>query len=306
MVEIITTVHSVQQAEQLLQLGVDTLYLGENNFGLRLPTSFSLCEIEHITEMAHQNNKQVCIAVNAIMHNQDIEQITPFLQFLEKIQVDVITVGDPGVIHLMKKLKIHVPFIYDAQTLVTSAKQINFWVNRGAVGAVLARELTYEELLAIKKQVTVPTEILVYGPTCIHHSKRPLLQNYFNFTQQEQHDADKKHLFISEAKKPETHYTIFEDQHGTYIFANNDINLLPYVEQLYAANIQPWKLDGLFVPEETFIKIVQIFIEARKALRDNSWSDQLIDQLQQKLLTYHPADRGLDAGFFIKDANEIK
>lgn len=306
MVKIIATVHSVQQAEQLLHLGVDTLYLGEKNFGLRLPHSFSLCEIEHITKMAHENNKQVCVAVNGIMHNQEIEKITPFLQFLEKIKVDAITVGDPGVIHLLKKMNLHISFIYDAQTLVTSANQINFWAKRGAVGTVLARELTYEELRAISKQVSIPTEILVYGPTCIHHSKRPLLQNYFNYTQQDPSHLDKNHLFISEAKKPETHYAIFEDQHGTHIFANNDINLLPYVDQLYEAKIHPWKLDGLFVQEDTFVHIVEVFIEAKQALQANRWSDQLKEQLQQKLLTYHPSERGLDAGFFTKDANDIK
>ena len=28
----------------------------------------------------------------------------------------------------------------------------------------------------------IPAEVLVYGASVIHHSKRPLLQNYYNFT----------------------------------------------------------------------------------------------------------------------------
>ena len=40
MVEIIATVESIEQAKQLLPY-VDTIFFGEETFGLRLPTSFS-------------------------------------------------------------------------------------------------------------------------------------------------------------------------------------------------------------------------------------------------------------------------
>lgn len=41
MIELITTVASVDQAKKLLAAGVDTIYFGEETFGLRLPYSFS-------------------------------------------------------------------------------------------------------------------------------------------------------------------------------------------------------------------------------------------------------------------------
>lgn len=184
MIELTATAESVDQAKALVNAGVDTLYIGEEQFGLRLPTAFSLDEIKEITSFAHIHNKRVCVAVNAIMHNEQIEEVIPYLEFLQQIGVDAITVGDPGVIHLLKKHDIEIPYVYDAQTLVTSAKQVNFWAKRGAVGAILAREITFEELKSIRSQVTVPVELLVYGATCIHHSKRPLIENYFNFTKE--------------------------------------------------------------------------------------------------------------------------
>src|SRR5690606_8370126 len=122
-------------------------------------------EIEEMTKLAHDQQKKVCVAVNAIMHNDKVQTVVPYLQFLERIGVDSITVGDPGVIHLMKKNEIQISYVYDAHTLVTSAKQINFWAKRGAVGAVLARELTKIELEEIASQISVPAEVLVYGPT---------------------------------------------------------------------------------------------------------------------------------------------
>lgn len=172
MIELIATAESIEQAKVLIDAGVDTLYIGEDMFGLRLSYSFSRLEIKETTELAHKHDVNVCVAVNALMHNDRIAYVLEYLKFLESINVDRITLGDPGVVHIIKENKLKLPYVYDAQTMVTSSKVINFWKKRGATGAVLARELTYEELQSIGARAEIPAEVLVYGATCIHHSKR--------------------------------------------------------------------------------------------------------------------------------------
>lgn len=58
MIEIITTVESFNQAEELLKAGVDTLYFGEEQFGLRLPASFTRKEQRELVELAHKYGKK--------------------------------------------------------------------------------------------------------------------------------------------------------------------------------------------------------------------------------------------------------
>ena len=154
------------------------------------------------------------------------------LGFLKANHVDKISIGDPGIIYRMKKNpELALPFVYDGETLVTSARQINFGA-KGAIGAVLAREVPFGEMTVLAPQLTIPAEVLVYGATCIHQSKRPLLQNYYNYTQQEDEKSRERGLFLSEPKKEDTHYSIYEDSHGTHIFANNDINLMNELQSL--------------------------------------------------------------------------
>lgn len=303
MIELIATAESVEQGKSLIGVGVDTLYIGEDEFGLRLPGSFSRVEIEEISHFAHQHHKRVCVAVNALMHNDRIEKIVPYLTFLQSVGVDSITVGDPGVIHLLKKHSIDLPFVYDAQTMVTSARQVNFWAQRGAVGAVVAREIPYAELVSIGQQVTVPVEVLVYGATCIHQSKRPLVQNYFNFTNQA---VQQQPLFISEPKKDDTHYSIYEDCNGTHIFANDDVNLLPQLDKLVAAGLTQWKLDGIFTKGKSFVDIAGLFVEAKQAFKEQRWTEDVQEQLNNRLLTLHPQERSVDEGFFLKDPSDVK
>lgn len=304
MIELIATAESMAQAEELLIAGVDTLYIGEEDFGLRLPHSFSREEQKALIDLAHASGKKVNVAVNGIMHPDKMKKIPEYLAFLSEVKPDHVVVGDTGVIYLLQQYDL--PYIYDAETLVTNARQINFWQKKGAVGAILAREVPFEEMQHLSQHVDVPVEVLVYGATCIHQSKRPLLDNYFNYTNQTESTSKERGLFISEPKKAETHYSIYEDQHGTHIFADNDLNLIKELPELNQAGYQTWKLDGLFTPGENFVEIAKIFAEAKTAIETNSWNDALILNAQQEIQKYHPVGRGMDTGFYHLDPAAIK
>ena len=304
MIELIATAESMAQAEELLAVGVDTLYIGEEDFGLRLPYYFSREEQKALIDLAHANGKKVNVAINGIMHPDKMKKIPEYLAFLADVKPDHVVVGDTGVIYLLQEYDL--PYIYDAETLVTNARQINFWQKKGAVGAVLAREVPFEEMQRLSQHVEVPVEVLVYGATCIHQSKRPLLDNYFNYTKQSESTSKERGLFISEPKKAETHYSIYEDQHGTHIFADNDLNLIKELSELNQAGYQTWKLDVLVTPGANFVAIAKVFAEAKAAIETNSWDDAMGDNAQQEIQKYHPVGRGMDTGFYHLDPTAIK
>ena len=307
MIEIITTIESMKQAEELLEAGVDTLYFGEERFGLRLPASFTREEQRELVALAHRYGKKVNIAVNGIIHPEKMKKVPEYLQFLKEINVDMITVGDTGIIYTMRKNpELSIPYVFDAETLVTSARQINFWAKKGAISAVLAREVPFDEMKEMENKLMIPVETLVYGATCIHQSKRPLLQNYYNYTQQDEKKDRERGLFLAEPKKEDTHYSIYEDSHGTHIFANNDINLSNELPQLYAHHFRTWKLDGVFTPGEAFVEITKLFVEAKKALLADTWTETLAQEMTNKINGLHPTNRGLDTGFFYIDPESIK
>ena len=143
MIELIATAESVEQAVELLATGVDTLYIGEETFGLRLPVSFTRDEQREIVKRAH-------------MHPEKMKLVPEYLTFLKEINVDKITLGDPGIVFIMQRDGLEIPYVYDGETLVTSSRQINFWSKRGAIGAVLAREVPFEEMVAMEENLAVP------------------------------------------------------------------------------------------------------------------------------------------------------
>ncbi|MGK0552666.1 peptidase U32 family protein [Enterococcus faecalis] len=306
MIELIATAESIEQAAELVTAGVDTLYIGEETFGLRLPTSFTREEQRKLVTLAHDAGKEVVVAVNGIMHPEKMKLVPEYLAFLKEIKVDRIALGDPGIVFIMQRDQLNIPYIYDGETLVTSSRQINFWGKRGAVGAVLAREVPFEEMVAMEENLEIPVEVLVYGATCIHQSKRPLIQNYYNYTKNNEGTTKADGLFIAEPKKPETHYSIYEDSHGTHIFANNDVSLMDELQTLADHHYQTWKLDGIYTPGADFVAIAKLFVKAKAEIQAGTWTQAKAQQASCQVVALHPQERGLDKGFFEFNADAIK
>ena len=305
-IKITATAENLEQAKALLDLGIDTLYIGESEYALRLPNTFTWNEIRDITELAHAVGAQVTVAVNAIMHPEKMAAIKPYLDFLQTIKVDQIAVGDTGVIFVLNRDKYQLPYIYDASTMVTSSRQVNFWGQQGAIGAVLSRELPKEELIRMVENLDIFGEILVYGATIIHQSKRPLLENYYNFIKTDEEKSKARNLFLSEPKDETTHYSIYEDSHGTHIFASDDVDMMTELATLCDLGYTHWKLDGIYTPGDTFVKIAERFIQAKKLLEAGGLTPIQAFVLDEEIRSLHPTGRTLAHGFYDLDPDEIK
>lgn len=307
MIEIVAMPQSVAHAQQLINLGVNTLVIGEDTYGLRLPYNFLPTELKQVVNLGKETGTKIIVACNAIFHNEGIAKIQEYLPFLADLDVDAILLGDPGVVQTMRNLNLNIPYLYDGQVITTTSSHINFWAKRGAVGAVLAREIPLAEMAIVAKKSVVPVEAQVYGTTCIHQSKRLLLQNYYQFVEHDGHETDRdKPLYLSEPRKDETHYAIYEDRNGTHIFANNDLNLMVHLNTLFELGVTSWKLDSLFIPGDAYAEIVSLFIQAKEAILSGQWDDELAQVLSVQVRTLHPVQRGLDTGFLLMDPKTIQ
>lgn len=298
MIQLITTAHSVEQAEALIMAGADRLVVGETTFGLRHKGDWSLSAVREVTALAHRYGKEVTVAVNNMMHNDQIESLPDYLAELKNIGIDSVTAGDPGAIRLIRNANI--PYWYDAQTLVTSARQIQFWAKREAIGAVVAREVTLTELEQIQRQLGLPVEVQVYGPTCIHHSKRPLLTNYFNEIGRPD-SGKQREYYMSEPNDVSSRYPIYEDANGTHIFSE-DLTLMGKLPELFRNGLHTWKLDGWHAGDQ-FVDIVGLFSQARSHLLNTKF-DRV--EMERRLAELQPEQFRLGTGLMLRNPEEIK
>ena len=140
-----------------------------------------------------------------------------------------------------------IPLNWDAETLVTNYFQCNYWGEKGAKRAVLARELNLEEILNIKEHANVEIEVQVHGMTCMFQSKRMLLGNYYTFQDRQmkiQRQNDDKDLLLYDEERDNL-YPVYEDYNGTHIMSPNDMCLIEELDPLLEAGIDAIKIDGL-------------------------------------------------------------
>ena len=58
---ITATAESVEQAQALIDAGVDRIYVGEKDYGLRLPQTLSYDEINRIAQLVHAAGKELTV-----------------------------------------------------------------------------------------------------------------------------------------------------------------------------------------------------------------------------------------------------
>lgn len=299
MTELLVTPKSVQHIEKLIELGADAFVIGEEKFGLRLAGEFKEPELREAIELIHAHDKKAYVAVNGIFHNEHIKDLEAYIDLLHELKADRIIFGDPAVVMSMKHRKNPIPLNWSAETIVTNHFQCNYWGDRGSSRAVLARELSIDEVLEIKEKSNVEIEVQVHGMTCMFQSKRKLLGNYFMYQDKvmkiENRNENKDMLLYDEERSNK--YPIYEDGNGTHIMSPNDICLIEDLEDLLNAQIDSFKIDGVLQSEE-YINIVteqyrqaiDLFNEDPDLYEDEKF--MLLESIEEVQKDHRPMDQG--------------
>lgn len=303
MTELLVTPKSVAHITTLIEKGADAFVLGEQKFGLRLAGEFDRATLKEAVELIHQHDKKAYVAVNGIFHNYHLNALEDYISYLHEINVDRIIFGDPAVVMFVKQQAHPIPLNWDAETLVTNYFQCNYWGNKGANRAVLARELNLEEILNIKQHANVEIEVQVHGMTCMFQSKRMLLGNYYTFQQRqmkiERNDISNQLLLYDEER--DNKYPVYEDYNGTHIMSPNDMCLIEELDALLEAGIDAFKIDGVLQSEEyinvctaQYREAIDLFNEDPESYEDEKF--MLVDPIEE----IQPEHRPFDEGFLFK------
>ena len=173
--ELLVPAGNLEKARVALAYGADAIYLGGQQFGLRARAgNFTREEIEVIVGEAHQRGVKVYVTVNIFAHNRHLEALPGYVEELAALEVDGLIVADPAVFNLAKRHS-NLPIHISTQANVTNWEAALFWEELGASRINLARELTLDEIAAIRGRVSLELEAFIHGAMCLAYSGRCLL-----------------------------------------------------------------------------------------------------------------------------------
>lgn len=303
--ELLLTPQSVEHVVALLDAGADAFVLGEQKFGLRLAGDFTVAQVEEATKIIHAAGKKVYVAVNAIFHNDRLDELDIYLKDMQRIGVDALLFGDPAVIMAVRELGVTIPLHWNPETIATNWFQVNYWGERGSKRAVLARELSVDEVIEIKENTKHEIEVQVHGMTCMFQSKRSLLGNYFLYRDEAmeiENRKENKNMFLHD-KERKNKYPIYEDMNGTHIFSPNDMCIIEELNELFEAGIDSMKIDGVLHSFDYVVKVTSLYRQAIDAYFDQGEDayEDIKSELFEQVEAIQPALRPLDTGFIFKE-----
>ncbi|OEF98910.1 peptidase U32 [Vulcanibacillus modesticaldus] len=298
--ELLITAKNLDEIKYLADSGADAFNIGGDIYGLRVAGIFTLEMIKEAVKIAKEKQKKIYVMMNAILHNDSLNGLEDYLTKLVEYDVDGIVFGDPAVFITAKEIAPDLQLHLNTETTITNAETINFWAKRGVTRAVLARELSLEEVIDIKNKVNIEIQVQVHGLTCIFHSKRSLLTNYFEhlgYNKLLPQESRKKQLHLREKKRPDERYPIFEDSHGTHIMSDHDICMIEHIDKFIGAGIDSLKIEGILHSTDYLVNVTKLY---RKAI-DNVLSGKENGYLVEQIKKIQPKNRPLNTGFYFKE-----
>jgi putative protease len=247
MPEILVTPYSTEDILPLIDAGADAFVIGEQRYGLRLAGEFNREDVKKTIDLAHSNGKKVYVAMNAIFHNEKVEELKDYLRFTAEAGADAVIFGDPSVLMSAREAAPEMKLHWSTETLATNWYSCNYWGRKGAKRAVLAREVNMDSIVEMAEKAEVEIEVLVHGMMCMFQSKRSLLGNYFEYqgkVMEIENRQQQKKLFLHD-KERGSKYPIFEDENGTHIMSPNDVCIIDELQDMLEAGVDAFKIDGI-------------------------------------------------------------
>ena len=248
-IELLAPSGNMESFVAAVSAGADAVYVGLKDFSARSKAkNFSYKQLNEICSYAHDKNVKVFVALNTLIKNSEIKNVLNSLEQISFAQADAIIVQDLGVAYLSKKyfpnIKLH------ASTQLTihnsygalQAKQMGF------ERAVLARELSFDEIKSIKNKSNIELEIFCHGALCFCVSGLCLFSSFIGG-----YSGNRGHC-----TQPCRRLWTVDGKNG-YFLSPKDFQLADYIKQIKDVGVTSLKIEGRLKSSDYVFKTVKAY-----------------------------------------------
>ncbi|HON19146.1 MAG TPA: peptidase U32 family protein, partial [Salinivirgaceae bacterium] len=217
--------------------GADAVYMGARKYGARENAGNSTEEIQQVVSFAHQFGGKVYATVNTIFYKNETEEVRNLIIELWEAGVDALIIQDPGILELnLPPIRFHMSTQANNRTL----EQICFWEKTGISRVVLARELSIEQIGAIREKTTIELEAFIHGALCVCYSGNCYMSADINHRSANRGNCAQPcrlpyDVFLPDGTK------IIEQKH---ILSTYDLETTNVLDKLIYAGITSFKIEG--------------------------------------------------------------
>ena len=237
--ELLSPVGNKEMLYQAIHNGADAVYLSGTNYGARkFANNFTNEELVSAIKYSHLYGVKVYVTVNTLIYERELDDVLEYIEFLHKNGVDAVIMQDIGLIKITKELFPNLEIHASTQCHNHNEEIIKLFKSLGVTRAVLAREMSLEEINNIN--VDIEKEVFVYGALCVCYSGCCL------FSSLNGGRSGNRGECVGSCRLP---YKLIKNNEiikteGDYILSTKEVNTLNYIKELLDSNITSFKIEG--------------------------------------------------------------
>ena len=158
------------QLRAAIEAGADAVYFGLKHFTARAKVGFSVAELPEVMATLHRRGVRGYVTFNTLVFDHELDEAARALGEIAEAGVDAIIVQDLGIARLAKRVAPGLELHASTQMSVTSAGGVRMAQEFGASRVTLARELSLDQVRAIRAAVECELEIFIHGALCVAYS----------------------------------------------------------------------------------------------------------------------------------------
>ena len=243
-----------------IDCGADAVYIAGPSFGARQAAGNSVEDIARLCDYAHQYGVRIYVTVNTIVYEHELKQVKDLIHALACAGVDALIIQDPAVLEMARTegLICHA----STQCAIRNPEKARFIESLGYGRLVLERQLSLDQVQAIRGAVDAELEFFVHGALCVCFSGQCYLSEYLTGRSANRGEC---------AQACRSRYDL-ADASGKVLIRNKavlslkDYNLLHRLEDLANAGVCSFKIEGRLKSEAYVRNVVSAYSQAMNDL----------------------------------------
>jgi putative protease len=278
--------------------GADAVYLGGQLFNARRSApNFDHDGLQAAADLLHLHQKRLYVTVNTLIGDSELRQALDYLGELYNLGVDAVIIQDLGLIKLARQYLPDLELHASTQMTVHNTEGALFVKRLGLKRAVLARELTRDEVAQIAGAAGIEIEVFVHGALCVCYSGQCLFSSMIGGRSGNRgrcaQPCRMEYQWLRNGQIVATN--------GSYLLSPKDLALVTLIPELARAGVTSLKIEGRMKRPEYVYTVVSVYRRALeryyKAPDQYQVEPALLRELEESF------NRGFTTGYFGNNRN---
>jgi putative protease len=254
-----------------IENGADAVYIGGTSFSARQSAeNFDNEQIKAAVDYAHLRDRKIYVTVNTLIDNNEFSEVLDYIYTLHNKSVDAIIVQDLGLMNAVRKTMPSVRIHASTQMTIHNAEGVNFLREQGIKRIVLARELSRDDLSAIRRETgDVELEIFVHGALCYCYSGQCLFSSIVGGRSGNRGRCAQPCRLGYDLYSGKRAARLDLEGQGRHLLSPADLCLLDYLGEIKKVGVTSLKIEGRMKRPEYVAIVTRIYREVLDKLQDS-------------------------------------